>query len=471
MYPRLIDCRVRGSSGDYYLHQFLSGSEFVLNELQAQILNTCNGNIAVEEIRNRFGATKEDMGVFLNVLEQARLIDYRETPTGANPFPELTKPPYLREVHLDATGRCNLFGKCKHCYGQKDFIKSTMNELTLDDFERIITEMHDMNVASCVLSGGEVYVRKDLPRLIHLLGAADINISGIFTNGTIYREDVLDALNLLRMRSFFFVSLDGHCSETHDFMRGEGNFAATIDFITKVQRAGFRVIVNTVVIKQNVHDLYDMALMLEDIGINRWRLTVPREQGETVLNKDLIMPEWEDIFRAYDKLIRHALDKSGPMKMQIGSIFKSELLEEPVYYLFGASNSCCEYKRNTLVIKPDGRVTPCTAFDNMALGNIKEQDLREIWYAEKTQAMKTLPVSETDCKDCEILAYCGAGCRRIAWELHGSVLAKDDNSCPLYEFANSVTKPLLKKYGVMAEYLDEASPYPYEPKMLNGLVG
>ena len=43
MYPTLVDCRVRGVEGDYYLHQYRSGDEFILESLQAQILQSCTG--------------------------------------------------------------------------------------------------------------------------------------------------------------------------------------------------------------------------------------------------------------------------------------------------------------------------------------------------------------------------------------------------------------------------------------------
>ena len=61
---------------------------------------------------------------------------------------------------------------------------------------------------------------------------------------------------------------------------------------------------------------------------------------------------------------------------------------------------------------------------------------------------KTLPLGKTDCKDCKIRQYCGGGCRKMAWELYKSCLAKDDTSCPLYEFAAQVAQPILKKFGI-----------------------
>ncbi|MBR6327389.1 MAG: SPASM domain-containing protein, partial [Alphaproteobacteria bacterium] len=244
------------------------------------------------------------------------------------------------------------------------------------------------------------------------------------------------------------ISLDGYTQEMHEFLRGKDTFAKTIDFINRVDKEGFPVIINTMVTKHNVKSLMDFCHFLEQKNINRWRLSVPREQGETIFHKDIIMPEWEDVFKSYKELLEYCLVKKSRMKVQIGSIFKSELLNEPEYYLYNDCNSCCEYKRWSIVVKPNGNVTPCTAFDNLVFGNIRQNSLADIWYSEPTQMFKTLPLGKTDCKDCKIRQYCGGGCRKMAWELHKSCLAKDDTSCPLYEFAAQVAQPILKKFGI-----------------------
>jgi pyrroloquinoline quinone biosynthesis protein E len=226
-------------------------------------------------------------------------------------------------------------------------------------------------------------------------------------------------------------------------------------FIEKVDSYGFPVIINTMVIKQNVDTLMDFCHFLEKRNINRWRLSVPREQGETIANKDLIMPEWDNVFKSYKELLEYCLVKDSEMKVQIGSIFKSELLDEPEYFLYNDSNSCCEYKRWSFVVKPNGDATPCTAFDNLVLGNVKEKKLSDIWYSDITQAVKNLPIELTECNDCEIREYCGGGCRKIAWELHGSCFAKNDHACPLYEFAAKTVQPILAQHGIEAHILEK----------------
>lgn len=466
MYPQLFNCRVRGAEGDFYLHQYRLGQEFVLEPLHAQVLLGCNGSSSISQLAVEHGQTEEDVLVFLDVIEEAGMLKYLNSPSKME-FAPLVDSPHLREVHVDVTGWCNLFGKCKHCYGRQVFQEATKDQLDTAEMCVIIDQMAKMNVAESIFSGGEAFTRKDLPELILRLAKRQVHLSAIFTNGTIWRQDVIDAIRESDVNTSFLVSVDGPTPQVNDFMRGEGGFQKTISFIKRLVEDGFRVVVNTVVIKQNVHYLMDLYRLLESLGVYMWRLSVPREQGETIVNKDLIIPDWQDVFTAYEQLIRHVMDSPGRMKFQVSSIFKSELLEEPVYYLFRPESSCCEYKRWSITVKPNGNVTPCTAFDNLVLGNLRTSTLKDIWYSDSTQAFKSLPVMETECQGCRIAKYCGGGCRKVAWELHGSVLAKDDTACPLYEFADRVIRPMLESRGIRTELLAPTLPYKYDPSIIN----
>lgn len=469
MYPVLRNCRVRGTEDEYYLHQYLTGEEYELDSLQARILHNCTGEHEIQWLAGNFGQNQDEVLTFLQTLEAESLLGFAENQARAD-FAGLTPAPYLREVHIDATGWCNLYGKCKHCYGRRVFEEATSDQLTTEEMVGLIRELGRLNVANCVLSGGEVFIRRDLPLLISRLAEQCVHIAGIFTNGTIYREDVVAALQQESMKTRFLVSLDGHNPDIHDFMRGVGNFERTVAFIKKIKGMGFPVTVNTVAIKQNVQHLMEMCHFLEGLGISLWRIAVPREQGETVINKELILPDWDDVFRAYEALIRYAIVSTSGMRFQISSVFKTTLLEEPTYYLFQPESCCCEYKRHSITVKPNGNVTPCTAFDNLVLGNIRQTPLSDVWYSDLTQSFKQLPIKETKCQGCELLPYCGGGCRKVAWEIHGSSLEKDESACPLYRFTRDTVQPILKEHGIRAKMLDFPGPYRYDASLIDKAV-
>jgi len=465
MYPTLRNCRVRGEEGDFYLQNFKTGAEIVLDSMQAQVLHNCDGSLNSQEIAAFHQTTVSELTEFMAGFEQQGLLVMKELSEKLH-FGELGHSPYLREVHCDITGRCNLFGICKHCYGRPVFQDLQTEELSLSEVDGLISQMASWNVADCVLSGGEPLLRGDLPEIIGKLDDNAIRLTGIFTNGTVEREDVFEMLKSRQMRTFFFVSLDGARSETNDFMRGPGSFEKTVGFIRRAIFSGFRVVVNTMVIQQNVEELVQMYTFLESLGVSTWRLSTPREQGDAICNSELIMPEWPDVFSAYETLITRAMNGDDRIKIQVGSIFRTDMLQDKALYLFTPASSCCEYKRWSLVVKPNGNIVPCSAFDNLVFGNIREDNIGEVWESDTVQAFKNLPVSKTECASCELLAYCGSGCRKIAYEIHGSIFAKDEQSCPVYEFARDVVVPMLTKHGICPEQLSDETGYTWDEKII-----
>lgn len=463
MYPVLNKARVRGGAGDFYLQGTETGNEFVLEELHAQILWHCNGEHSLEWLSSNFFVTSEDLRYFLDIIQGEGMLHFNDEAQKID-FPPLQKGPPLLEAQMEITGRCNLW--CKHCYGRQDFKEVASQDLSLAELLDFIDQASSMNISRCFLSGGEAFLRDDLPELISYLAQKSISIGGIFTNGTIYREDVIDALRHNGVKATFLVSVDGPFSEIHDFVRGKGNFDKTVSFIKKTIDAGFRVTVNTVAMKQNVRHLMDMRQMLERLGVSRWRISVPREQGETIVNHEVIVPRWEEIFDAYKQLLLHTLGHPEGMKIQLSSIFKTEFLEEGKYYLYPEKSSCCEYKKYSLVLRPNGDILSCPASLNFPLGNIREKSLEEIWHSALVQTFKTLPIIETECRDCRIRKYCGSGCRISAWKAHNDFMAKDTNACPLYEFFAEVVEPILREYGIEAEFLDEAKESKYDLSLL-----
>lgn len=466
MYPILKDCLVRGIGNDYYLQNYKTGVEYKLEEIPAQILWHCTGEYDIKWFLNNFSITYDEIIIFFNVLVGSDLLILSRQKVIAKKFPSLSESPYLREIQIDAAGKCNLFGKCKHCYGKESFQKAAKNELKTEEIQGLIYQMEELNITRCFLSGGEIFLRKDLPNIIQCISENKIHLAGIFTNGTIFRQDVMNALHNTGMLTVFLISLDSHIEKINDFMRGDGCYQKTLSFIEKIKSAGYPITINTMVIKQNVKHLIAMRSFLEKLDITRWRLSIPREQGETIINKNLIIPNWQDVFSAYEKLTQHSLKEKVKMKIAISSVFKTELVRDKTFYLFNSENNCCEYKRDAIVIKPNGDVVPCTAFDDLVFGNIRQQSLKDIWQSDLCQAFKTLPISATECRDCKINHLCGAGCRKVAWEINKNILSKDENSCPLYEFAEKIIVPLLEKNGIKSQYLKEVKPYKYDTSIL-----
>ena len=158
-YPVLINCCVRGASGDIYLHNFKTGKEYSIEKLHANILNMCNGLHSLDDISLSVNISVSEIQDFLNIFKNENLLKYNSCPKQEINLRWNNKAPFLREVHIDITGVCNLFGRCKHCYGRQNLQNSHRDELTTDELLTLVNQMGEMGVADCVISGGEPFFK------------------------------------------------------------------------------------------------------------------------------------------------------------------------------------------------------------------------------------------------------------------------------------------------------------------------
>lgn len=464
LYPILNRHLIRGSCSDFYLQNYKNGIEYFFSDEDANFFHDFDGKNNIKDLVKKHKIETKDIREIINNFQKEKIIKLLTKKNTKINFPPLSKSPSLNEVQLELTGNCNLW--CKHCYGRSNFEKIFKDQITKDALFNCLDEMEAMNVSRIIISGGETFLYKELPCVIERIAQKKIHIGGIFTNGTIIRDEVFKSLEKHAIATTFLVSLDGSSLEIHDYIRGIGNFNKTINFIKKTINSGFRVTINTVAMKPNIKALSEMHPFLENLGVSRWRISIPREQGEAVMNKKFIIPDWNDIFMAYKKIFLMAIKSKGKMKIQLSSLFKTEFLENGQYYLYNSNNGCCEYKRNSLVLEANGSIIACPASLDLPLGNIKDNSLKRIWYSNLTQAIKTLPIKDTECANCEINKICGAGCRIMAKKLKGSYFEIDPNACPLYYFFYKEIKPILDKLGIKAVNIPQAKKYLFNKSII-----
>ena len=111
-----------------------------------------------------------------------------------------------RSLRLSVTDRCNF--RCPYCMPAKDVIFQPRAELlTYEEFERLVHVGVRLGIREVRITGGEPLVRRDLPRLVHLLaevqGIEDLSLT---TNG-FYLQELAEELKEAGLRRIN-VSLD-----------------------------------------------------------------------------------------------------------------------------------------------------------------------------------------------------------------------------------------------------------------------
>jgi MoaA/NifB/PqqE/SkfB family radical SAM enzyme len=146
------------------------------------------------------------------------------------------------------------------------------------------------------LTGGEIFVRKDILDTLELFRGKGYVCGYLTTNGTAITEERAEALAHLALKGFLkhiSVSIDGP-ADVHDAARGaKGTFQKTAQGLKRLQDAAsrtgapLRVSVNTTVARDSIEALDRMVDVAEElgvdaIGLNHLMYSTPAEVDETL---------------------------------------------------------------------------------------------------------------------------------------------------------------------------------------------
>ena len=196
-------------------------------------------------------------------------------------------------VVYEATMRCNLH--CEFCYvGTLLNIEGEWREeMPLETLRRAFPDQKGLQVS---LTGGEIFMRKDILGVMDVFREKGYTCGYLTTNGTIITEERASALADLASAGFLkhiSVSIDGP-GEMHDKARGvKGTFERTAAGLRRLQEAAalrhapLRVSVNTTVAHETLEALTEMVdvaadLGVDAIGLNHLMFSTPEEVDETV---------------------------------------------------------------------------------------------------------------------------------------------------------------------------------------------
>ena len=197
-------------------------------------------------------------------------------------------------VFWESTKACTL--ACRHCRATAVAAPSP-GELTTAQAGRLIESLGDFGKPRPVLiaTGGDVLMRQDLDTLIDLARASKVPLA-LAPSVT----PLLTAERAAQIRragvKVASLSLDGATPATHDGIRGiEGHFEQTVEAIGRLRRAGLTVQVNTLVMRETVHDLPAIARIVKSSGAAIWELFFLIRTGRGSTLEELTADENEDV--------------------------------------------------------------------------------------------------------------------------------------------------------------------------------
>jgi MoaA/NifB/PqqE/SkfB family radical SAM enzyme len=308
----------------------------------------------------------------------------------------------------EATMRCNLH--CEFCY-VGDLLNlegEWRQELPLETLESAFPRESGFQIS---LTGGEIFMRKDIMSVLDLFRNKGYACGYLTTNGTIITDERAEALADLAAAGFLkhiSVSIDGP-KDLHDAARGlTGTFERTCAGLKRLQeaarrkRAPLRVSINTTVAHESLealHQMVDVAheLGVDAIGLNHLMFSTPEEVAETVRLTGAPDASAISTFVTPDpgldvSRVRHqvaALERKC-RERNIRFDYRPKVHQPliPAYYTPGTPlEGRCLYPFLHARVSFSGKVYFCP-FIRVEVGDLTKQSLEEIWNGEKYVDMR-----------------------------------------------------------------------------------
>ena len=197
------------------------------------------------------------------------------------------RPPYLgrsqhlrlsrlRECWFQTNNSCNL--TCAHC-----LVSSSPRGdrgLPAETWRSLVDQAAALGVDRFYITGGEPFVRPDMPELVRYITETKETELIVLTNATLFtgsRRDMLDQFNRELVK--FQVSVDGSTPEINDPIRGAGSFNMTVEGLRELARSGFDVTLTTVATSSNLDDLPNLTRLAQRCGVRAQHLMWMHRRG------------------------------------------------------------------------------------------------------------------------------------------------------------------------------------------------
>ncbi|MEV0065802.1 pyrroloquinoline quinone biosynthesis protein PqqE [Amycolatopsis sp. NPDC050768] len=318
----------------------------------------------------------------------------------------------------EVTHQCPLH--CVYCSNPLELL-DRQDELTTEDWLRVINEAVGLGVVQVHFSGGEPLVRGDLETLV-----AECRRLGLYTNL------ITSGLGLTESRAKSLVeaglnsaqlSIQGDAAESTNLVAASKRFDKKEAAARIIRDAGLPLNMNVVLHRMNLPRLDAIIDVCVSWGAERLELANSQYYGWALRNRDLLMPtkaQLDDAVGVYER-----------RKAELGE--SMELLWIlPDYYEPYPKPCMGGWAQNALTVAPDGTVYPCPVaaeITTMTFSSVRDHDLAWIW--EKSEAFQAYRGTEwmpDPCQSCPRKELDFGGCRCQAFALTGDA-ARTDPVC------------------------------------------
>ena len=272
------------------------------------------------------------------------------------------------------TYRCN--ARCNMCKAWENPTKPS-EEIGLDVIEKL------PQMFFCNITGGEPFVRQDLPEIVGVLRKKArrivISTNGFFTDRIVSLCEKYPDLGIR-------ISIEG-LKKANDTIRGiPDGYNRTMKTLSKLREMGIKDIGFGMTVQDlNYKDLTVLYDMAKNLGYEFATATL--HNSHYFHKWDNKIEDKEQVCEEFDKLVNLLLKSKKP-KDWFRAYFNYGLIN----YVKGNNRLLpCEMGQNGFFLDPWGDILPCNGMDEKdPMGNLKRQTWDEIWNSERAKEVRRM---------------------------------------------------------------------------------
>ncbi len=315
----------------------------------------------------------------------------------------------------ELTYRCPLH--CVFCYNPVDYATQP-EELSTDDWLRVLREARELGAVQCGFSGGEPMLRDDLEVIVaeaHRLGY----YTNLLTSGVGFTEARAKALKAAGL-DHVQLSFQDSTREMNDFLSHTKTFELKNRVAKIIKDHGWPMVMNVVIHRMNIDHMDRIIAMAADLGAEYVELANTQYYSWAFVNRAQLLPTHEQLRRA------EAVTNEWRKKLE----GRTKLFFVAPDYHEGKAKKCVNgWGSMFMTITPDGTALPChTAkmLPGLSFHNVRDASLRHIWQdSDGFNRFRGTGWMKEPCRSCEHKEEDLGGCRCQAYLLAQDAQAAD----------------------------------------------
>lgn len=332
------------------------------------------------------------------------------------------------------------------------------NELTTYESYKTIDQIAALRPREVIITGGDPLERGDVYQVIDYARRRGLDPSLVLSPTGDLTFDAIASLARNGLTRAVF-SIDGSSAAIHESVHGvESTFAATLRAMRWAESVGLRIDVNTLVVRNNVHDLEAIAALIRPFGIVRWNVHFLVPVGDSRRLEMITADEVERVFdvletiREREKFTLRTVEAPHYRRFRVQRLLASRLASDGAEWADFTGyedegtrailESSLDGVRSFVYVSHAGDVRP-SEFAPQSAGNLRYRDLGVIYRgSDLFTALRNPDNLHGKCRTCEFRMLCG-GSRARAYAMTGDLFGAD----PLcaYDPATPSLSPLVSR--------------------------